>query len=170
MENLNGQKANQLAIYNPGLSVEQGTIRKHETHLLIREGLDLGTTHAPLYYSNSLLKPKTFSALDHFRSIYSIRDMPYSTAKKQCKWNVLFSHEISPKARRNVCVKLRGLSKWSNLWIRNNIIVDFSMKDKVCSSKHIRGYMYICELLVTQHASRVVFFNWFLNIEIESSE
>lgn len=60
MENLNGQKANQLAIYNPGLSVEQGTIRKHETHLLIREGLDLGTTHAPLYYSNSLLKPKTF--------------------------------------------------------------------------------------------------------------
>ena len=66
MENLNGQKANQLAIYNPGLSVEQGTIWKHETHLLIREGLDLGT---PLYYSNSLLKPKTFSALDHFRSI-----------------------------------------------------------------------------------------------------
>ena len=69
MENLNGQKANQLAIYNPGLSVEQGIIRKHETHLLIREGLDLGTTHAPLYCSNSLLKPKTFSALDHFRSI-----------------------------------------------------------------------------------------------------
>ena len=69
MENLNGQKANQLAIYNPGLSVEQGTIRKHETHLLIREGLDLGTTHAPLYYSNSLLKQKTYSALDHFRSI-----------------------------------------------------------------------------------------------------
>ena len=83
--------------------------------------------------------------------------MPYSTAKKQCKWNVLCSHEISPKARRNVCVKLRGLSKWSNLWIRNNIIVDFSMKDKVCSSKHIRGYMYICELPVTQHASRLFF-------------
>ena len=31
------------------------------------------------------------------------------------------------------------------------------MKDKVSSSKHIRGYMYICELPVTQHASRLFF-------------
>ena len=34
--------------------------------------------------------------------------------------------------------------KHSNLWIKNYIIVDFSVKEKVCGSKHIRKYMYIC--------------------------
>ena len=40
--NLNKEEPNQLTIYSAGLRVEQGTIQKYETHLLIRERFDQG--------------------------------------------------------------------------------------------------------------------------------
>ena len=93
--------------------------------------------HAQLDCSKSLSKPKTLFLTGPFRVvIQAIKDMPYSIVKMRVKRS-LFSRNFL-RSSWNVCVKLQGLSKQSNTWIKDYIIVNFSVIDKLCSSKHLR--------------------------------